>query len=169
MPKPHKVWSRTSILHSFKYLFSAYYLQREKGYFTLEKPGGHHFDQEIKFPSPMMRQTDIMYLLTTHRGGRGITSAVFVPKVQNLTPIRRQEQTNPRGGTFYQTAALDSSQRQGHETEEEGWGNDLGDSRHVTTKWNVWSPPCEGYTGVFGIILVTYLQVRNYFKMKGLK
>lgn len=47
MPKPHKVWSRTSILHSFKYLFSAYYLQREKGYFTLEKPGGHHFDQEI--------------------------------------------------------------------------------------------------------------------------
>ena len=56
---------RKGYLHSLKYPFTNYTLvtKWKVVYFTIGKPGGHHHSQVIMLISPVLRKTNIMWLL----------------------------------------------------------------------------------------------------------
>lgn len=108
---------------------SAHMYKGKRGTFTREKPSDQSFITK-------KGQTDTLCLLMPR--SQGATSALFLPKAQNLNKARRRQgQTDPQGG-HPPTAVLDSSQCQG-ETARPRRGP--GRQRNMTVK-------CQGGSGL---------------------
>ena len=62
--------------------------------FTIGKPGGHHQSHVIMLISPVLRQTNIMWLLMWCSEYNNVASVIFLPKMYSLMLKMKKHETN---------------------------------------------------------------------------